>query len=90
MKSISQVISCKITVYYEQFIFINYVSEHRLSHAVDASYSTPTTRVNRDFMLLKLIERHYLCFRSVRIYSGSRPRRLALNLAVLLGTTVTI
>jgi len=25
---------------------INYISEHQLSHAVDASHTTPTTHVN--------------------------------------------
>ena len=28
MKFISQAITCQITVYYDQFIFINYVSEN--------------------------------------------------------------
>ena len=42
-------------VHYEQFIIINYISEHQLSHAIDASHTTPTSRVNRGSMLLKLI-----------------------------------
>ena len=34
---------------------INYVSEHRLSHAVNASHTTPAIHVKWDIMLLKLI-----------------------------------
>jgi len=33
-------------VHYRQFIIIYYVSEHQLPHILDASHSTPITRVN--------------------------------------------
>ena len=39
-----------LTVY-----FINYVSEHQLSHVIDASHTTPITHANRDPQLLKLM-----------------------------------
>ena len=43
---------------------INYVSEHRLPHAIDAFYTTPTTHVNQGHILLKMIDwRHYLYFK---------------------------
>ena len=51
----SQVIM-SVTIWYKQFIIIYYVREHQLSHAVDASHTTPTTRVNQHPKLLKLIE----------------------------------
>ena len=35
-----------------QFFIINYVSEYQLSHVIDASHTTPTTRANRDPQLL--------------------------------------
>ena len=55
MKSISQVMTCQFTVYYEQFIIINYVSEHQLSHVVDVSHTTATTHVNRDPKLEEIL-----------------------------------
>ena len=64
-----------ITVQYTQFVIINYVSEHQLSHTVDTFYTTPTTRVNRGPMLLKLISlRHYACFRWVSYIPGTTAR----------------
>ena len=43
---------------------INYVSEYQLPHAVDASHTTPTTRVNQGPKLLKLIGWRYCpCFK---------------------------
>ena len=44
-----------VTVHYEQFIIIYYVSEYQLPHVIDASHTTPITCVNRGPMLLKLI-----------------------------------
>ena len=38
-----------------RFFIINYVSEHQLSHVIDASHTTPITHVNQDPKLLKLI-----------------------------------
>ena len=55
-----------------QFLIINYVSEHQLSHIIDASHTTPTTRANRGPQLLKLIGwRHCLCFRWVLYIPGT-------------------
>ena len=46
-----------------QYIIIYYISKHQLSHVINASHTTPTTRVNQGPMLLKLISwRHCLCF----------------------------
>jgi len=43
-----------------------YVSEHQLPPVIDASHTTPITRVNRNPKLLKRIGwRHYPCFRWV-------------------------
>ena len=50
-----------------QYIIIYYVREHQLPHAVDPSHTTPTTRVNRGPMLLKLIEGDI-----IRALGGSR------------------
>ena len=36
----------QVMVYYRQVIIIYYVSEHQLPHVIDASHTTPTTRVN--------------------------------------------
>jgi len=41
-------------MYYARFIIINHVSKHQFSHAVNASHTTPITRVNLCPMLLKL------------------------------------
>jgi len=35
-----------------QSVIINYVSEHQLPHAIDASHTTPITCVNQGLMLL--------------------------------------
>ena len=69
---------CYISVYNvnERFSFIiNYVSEHQLSHVVDASHTMPTMRANRGPKLLKLIEE-----------TLSDLSFLVLNQAVPLGT----
>ena len=55
IKSLSQY-NKSITVQYTQFVIINYVSEHQLSHVIGASHITPTTRVNQDSKLLKSID----------------------------------
>ena len=61
-----------VTIQYKQFIIINYVSEHQLSHAVGASHTAPTTHVNWGRMLLKLIGwRHYTYFRWVSYIPGT-------------------
>jgi len=44
-----------VTIYYKQFFIIYYVNEHQLSPVIDTSHITPTTRVNQDPKLLKLI-----------------------------------
>ena len=59
MEYISQVITYQFTVYYEQFIIINYVNEHQLSPAIDASHTTPTSPINRRPILLKPIGWRY-------------------------------
>jgi len=75
MKSISQVITCQFTVYYEQFIIVNYISEHQLLPVIDTSHTTPTTLVNRNTMLLKLIEEDVVhALAGSRIYSEPRPQ----------------
>ena len=38
-----------------QLFIINYVSEHQLSHVIDASHIMPITRANRGPQLLKVI-----------------------------------
>ena len=77
MKYISQVITCQITVYYKQFIIINYVSEHQLPHVIDISHTTPITNVNRDSMLWKLIDEDIVYVLSgPRTYPGPRSRFL--------------
>jgi len=44
-------------------MFNNYVGEHQLPHVIDTSHNTPTTRVNQDHILLKLIDWSYFsCF----------------------------
>jgi len=35
------VITHQFIVYYARFIFVNYVSEYQLLHAVNASHTTP-------------------------------------------------
>jgi len=56
----------------KQFIIINYVSKHQLSHIIDSSHTTPTTHVNRGSKLLKLIGwRNYPCFRWVQSIPGT-------------------
>ena len=53
-------------------MIINYVTEYQLSHVIDASHTTPTTHVNRDRMLLKLIGwRHCPFFRWVPYIPGT-------------------
>jgi len=50
---------------------INYVSEHQLPHAVDASHTTLTTHINRGSKLLKLIGwRHCLSFKWILYIPG--------------------
>ena len=67
------------------FIFINYVSEHQLSHAINACYTISTTHVKRDSMLLKLIDGDIIyVLGGSRTYPGPQPRRLALNQAIQL------
>ena len=57
--------STLLTLYY-------YVNEYQLPPVIDASYTMPTTRVNQDPMLLKLIGwRHCPCFRWVPYISGT-------------------
>jgi len=69
-------------VYYVSLLLL-IVSEHQLSHAINASHTTPTTHVNLDLMLLKLIGwRHYLYLSGLRTYSEPRPMLLVLNHAV--------
>ena len=76
----------KITVHYGRFIIINYVSEHQLFHIVNTSHTMPTTHVNRDLMLLKLIERDIIyILGGFRTYPKPRSRYLALNQAIPLG-----
>ena len=61
-----------LAVQYTQFMIISYVSEHQLSHIIDASHITPTIRANRDCMLLKLIDwRHCLYFKQVSYIPGT-------------------
>jgi len=69
---------------------INYVSKHQLSHAVNTSHITPTTHVNYGHMLLKLIGGDIVCVLSgSRTYLRSRPRLVALNQALPLGSYIT-
>jgi len=52
-----------VTVHYGQFIINYYVSEHQLSHVIDASHTTPTIHVNQNPKLMNLIDwRHCPCF----------------------------
>ena len=56
-------------------VYYYYVSEHHLSHVIDASHTLPTTRANRGHMLLKLINwRHCPCFRWVPYIPGTMPQ----------------
>ena len=56
----------QVMVHYSQFIIIYYVSEYQLPYVINVTHTTPTTHVNRDPMLLKLISlRHYPYFRWV-------------------------
>ena len=72
---------------FKQFIIINYVSEHQLLHAVDAFHTTPTTHVNRNPMLLKLIERDVIhTLSEFRTYPEPRSNHLALNKVLPLGS----
>ena len=58
-----------------QYIIIYYVSEHQLPPVIDASHTTPITRVNRNPKLLKLIDwRHCPCFRWVPYIPRLRPQ----------------
>ena len=53
-------------MHYGRSIFINYVSKYQLSHAVNVSYTTPTTHVNWGRMLFEINWwRHCLCFKWV-------------------------
>ena len=77
----------QFTLYYARFIIVGYVSEHQLPYAVNTSHTTPTTRVNWDLMLLKLIgEDIVYVFSGFFTYIEPRPRCLALNQALLLGS----
>ena len=58
------------TVQYKKSVFINYVSEHQLSHAVSAFHTTPTTHVNWDAMVYETDWwRCCLCFKWVSYIS---------------------
>ena len=51
---------------------VYYVSEHQLPHLIDASHTTPTTRINQGPKLLKLVGwRHCQCFRWVPYIPGT-------------------
>ena len=50
----------QVTIQYGQFIIIiNYVNKHQLSPAIDASHTTPTSRINWGPILLKPIGWRY-------------------------------
>ena len=55
------IVTCNINVNVRFSFIINYVSEHRLSHVMDTSHSTPTTHINKGPMLLKLIGARTWC-----------------------------
>ena len=42
----------QLTEHYEISTFINYLKEHQLPHAINASHATPTARFNWGSMLL--------------------------------------
>ena len=68
-------------------IFINYVSEHQLSHAVNASYTMPTTDTNCGSILLKLISGDIVhVLYGFCTYPKPRPNHLSLNQVLLLGS----
>ena len=63
----------QVMVHYIQFIIIYYVTEHQLSHIIDAFHTMPTTRVNQGPKLLKLIGWRYCPrFRWVLYIPGPR------------------
>ena len=73
-----------------QPLVINYVSEHQLPHAINASHITPTTHINWGPMILKLIGSRHCCILSgSRTYPGPRPRLLALNQSLPQDSKVT-
>jgi len=55
----------QFTVHYEISSFINYVSEHQLSHIVNASHTMPSTHVNRSYVIETDQWRNCPCFRWV-------------------------
>ena len=72
MSTISHIYSLVYNINVRFWFFINYFSEHQLPHAVDASHTTPTIRVNQGPKLLKLIGwRYCLCFRWVPYILGT-------------------
>jgi len=77
VRSLSQYIK-SITVQYTQFVIINYISEHQLSHAVDTSHTTSTTHVNQGPRLLKSIDGDIVyALSGFRTYPKSQPNHLA-------------
>jgi len=64
--------------------------EYQLPPVIDASRTTPITRVNQGPMLLKLIGwRHCLCFKRVPCIPGTTAHTPALNQALPQGSQVT-
>jgi len=60
-----------------QSVVINYVSEHKSLHIVNASHTTLIIHVNQGLMLLKLIGwRHCPCFRWVLYILGITAQTL--------------
>jgi len=67
-------------IHYEISIFINYISEHQLTHVIAASHTTPTSRINWGPMLLKLISRDIVhVLGGFSTYPEPRPNHLTLN-----------
>jgi len=70
-----------------QYIIIYYVNEHQLPPIIDASHTTPITRVKRGPKLLKLIGwRHCSCFRCVLYIPGTTAQTLVAELVLSLGS----
>ena len=69
-----------VTICYNQFINIYYVSEHQLPPVIDASHTTATIRVNKGPKFIEINRRDIVhALGESRTYPGPRPRCLALN-----------
>jgi len=67
---IQQADTYQFTVYYARSLFINYISEYHLPHAVKGSYTTPTRYVNWGLMSFEIDRwRHCLYYKWVSYMS---------------------